>query len=101
MNGCRCPVAGCPLLPAFSLKCQPRWSRPRYIRMGPAWAPNERGLDMVARTSIVPLEGIESQIFLLRGYKVMLSPHLADLYQVEPRVLVQAINRISLPFPKL
>jgi len=53
----------------------------------------------VARTPVVLLERIESQIFLVRGYKVMLSPHLADLYQVEPRVLVQAVKRNIERFP--
>jgi hypothetical protein len=67
--------------------------------MGVASAPNERGWDIVARTAIVSLERIESQIFLVRGYKVMLSPHLADLYQVEPRVLVQAVKRNIERFP--
>ena len=54
---------------------------------------------MAARTPIVPLERIEAQIFLVRGYKVMLSPHLAELYQVEPRVLVQAVKRNIERFP--
>ena len=67
--------------------------------MGVASAPNERGRDIVARTAIVSLERIESQIFLVRGYKVMLSPHLPDLYQVEPRVLVQAVKRNIERFP--
>jgi len=29
----------------------------------------------------------------MRGQKVMLSSHLAELYGVEPRVLVQAVKR--------
>ena len=48
---------------------------------------------MAARKSIVPVERIESHIFLIRGKKVMLSTHLADLYEVEPRALVQAVMR--------
>jgi len=67
--------------------------------MGGACAPNERGRDGVAKTPIVLLDRIESQIFLVRGCKVMLSPHLADLYQVEPRVLVQAVKRNIERFP--
>ena len=36
---------------------------------------------------MIPIERIEQRIFLLRGQKVMLSPHLAELYGVEPKVL--------------
>jgi len=41
----------------------------------------------------------ESKIFLIRGQKVMLSMHLAELYEVEPRVLVQAVKRNIERFP--
>ena len=47
----------------------------------------------------VPAERIESRIFMLRGHKVMLSPDLADLYEVEPRALVQAVKRNVERFP--
>jgi hypothetical protein len=40
---------------------------------------------------IVPRERIERYIFLIRGQKIMLSTHLADLYGVEPRALIQAL----------
>ncbi len=33
----------------------------------------------------VPVEVIERRIYLIRGYKVMLSHDLAELYQVETR----------------
>jgi hypothetical protein len=49
--------------------------------------------------SVVPRERIESRIFLLRGEKVMLSSDLARLYQVAPRVLVQAVKRNYDRFP--
>jgi hypothetical protein len=42
---------------------------------------------------------IESRIFFPRGQKVMLSTHLAELYQVEPRALVQAVKRNTERFP--
>jgi len=42
---------------------------------------------------IVPRERIERYIFLIRGQKIMLSTHLADLYGVEPRALIQAVRR--------
>ncbi len=43
---------------------------------------------------------IDRRIFLIRGHKVMLSPHLAELYQAEPRVLVQAVKRNIERFPQ-
>jgi len=42
---------------------------------------------------------IEERILLLRGHKVMLSPHLAELYQVAPKVLIQAVKRNMNRFP--
>ena len=54
---------------------------------------------MSDRTSLVPVEIIEKKIFLLRGQKVMLSTDLAELYQVEPRVLVPAVKRNKERFP--
>jgi len=50
-------------------------------------------------TRPIPTERIESRIYLLRGHKVMLSPDLADLYEVEPRALVQAVKRNTERFP--
>ena len=50
--------------------------------------------------SAVPAERIESFIFLIRGRKVMLSLHLAGLYSVEPRALVQAAKRNIERFPE-
>jgi hypothetical protein len=49
--------------------------------------------------NLVPAEIIEKRIFLLRSQKVMLSVHLAELYQVEPRVLIQAVKRNIGRFP--
>jgi phage regulator Rha-like protein len=43
---------------------------------------------------------IESKMFLVRGQKVMLSQHLADLYEVEPRALNQAVKRNLERFPE-
>jgi hypothetical protein len=39
-------------------------------------------------------------IFLIRGQKVMPSTHLAELYCVEPRVLMQAVKRNMERFPE-
>ncbi len=47
----------------------------------------------------MPLELIERRIYLIRGQKVMLGPDLAELYQVETRVLVQAVKRNLDRFP--
>ena len=37
---------------------------------------------------------------MVRGHKVMLSSHLAKLYGVEPKVLIQAVKRNAERFPK-
>ena len=44
-------------------------------------------------------EFIERRILLIRGHKVMLSPHLAKLYGVETRALNQAVKRNIVRFP--
>jgi len=49
--------------------------------------------------SLVPSERIENRIYFLRGQKVMFSTHLAELYEVEPRALVQAVKRNIERFP--
>jgi hypothetical protein len=49
--------------------------------------------------SLIPRERIEEHIYLLRGEKVILSTDLARLYQVAPRVLVQAVKRNADRFP--
>ena len=50
--------------------------------------------------SLIPIERIERAILLIRGQKVMLSTDLAELYQVEPRALVQAVKRNIARFPE-
>jgi hypothetical protein len=50
--------------------------------------------------SIIPTEFIENKIYFIRGEKVMLSIHLAELYDVEPRALVQAVKRNIERFPE-
>jgi hypothetical protein len=44
-------------------------------------------------------EKIGKIIFAIHGQRVMLSTHLADLYGVEPRVLMQAVKRNIERFP--
>ena len=53
---------------------------------------------MAAKATVLA-DRIEQRIFLLRGQKVMLSPDLAHLYNVEPRALVQAVKRNLDRFP--
>jgi hypothetical protein len=48
---------------------------------------------------IVPEEVIEQKIFLIRGHKVMLSNHLAQLYGVTTSALTQAARRNIERFP--
>lgn len=42
---------------------------------------------------------IEQKIFFIRGHKVMLDTHLAELYGVEVRTLIQAMKRNQRRFP--
>ena len=50
--------------------------------------------------SLIPVERIERSILLIRDHKVMLSTDLAELYGVEPRILVQAVKRNIDRFPE-
>ena len=49
---------------------------------------------------LIPQEVVESKIYLIRGQKVMLSTHLAKLYGVEAKVLIQAVKRNMDRFPE-
>ena len=48
---------------------------------------------------LIPEEVIERKIFLIRGQKVILSSHLAELYGVKVKVLIQAVKRNRERFP--
>jgi len=54
---------------------------------------------MKSKNSIVPQSRIENRIFVIRGHKVMISIHLAELYGVETRALNQAVKRNIFRFP--
>lgn len=54
----------------------------------------------IEEAALVPAERIEQAILRLRGHNVLLSSHLAALYGVEPRALVQAVKRNRERFPK-
>jgi hypothetical protein len=49
---------------------------------------------------LIPVEILERKIYLIRGHRVMLSMHLAELYGIETRVLNQAVKRNIQRFPK-
>ena len=55
---------------------------------------------MTGKQPVASEERNESQIFLIHGQKVMLGMHLAEMYEVEPGVLVQAIERNIACFPE-
>ncbi|MBI5194094.1 MAG: ORF6N domain-containing protein [Nitrospirae bacterium] len=50
--------------------------------------------------TVIPVEIIERKIYFIRGEKVMLSVDIAELYGVEPKVLIQAIKRNKERFPE-
>jgi hypothetical protein len=50
--------------------------------------------------TLIPQEVIEQKIFLIRGHKVMLSNHLAQLYGVTTSALTQAVRRNLERFPE-
>jgi hypothetical protein len=54
----------------------------------------------IIRTGEFALEDIKNRIYVCRGEKVMLDSDLAELYQVETKVLNQAVKRNSERFPK-
>ncbi len=47
----------------------------------------------------VSAQVIEQKIFLIRRQKVMMSAHLAELYGVRPKIMIQAIKRNKSRFP--
>jgi ORF6N domain. len=48
---------------------------------------------------IIPDKAIEQRILMIRGQKVMLSTELAELYGVEPKVLLEVVKRNIERFP--
>jgi len=47
----------------------------------------------------VAIERIDPRIYAIRGHHVLLSPHLAELYEVLPKALNQAVKRNRDRFP--
>lgn len=64
--------------------------------------PQREGMLMKAPASqqLVPAEVIERRILLIRGHKVMLDSHLAELYQVTTGNLNLAVRRNRERFPE-
>jgi len=54
---------------------------------------------MYKDVALVPAEGIERSILLIRAHKVILDAELASLYGVETKQLIRAVNRNLLRFP--
>lgn len=52
------------------------------------------------KTSLTVIKGIEEKIYLIRRQRVMLDSDLAEVYQVETRVLNQAVKRNLNRFPE-
>jgi len=50
--------------------------------------------------ALVPVEAIERRILLIRGHKVMLDSHLAEMYKVPTFRLNEAVKRNRRRFPK-
>lgn len=56
-------------------------------------------MQLSRKTSMVPVDRIEKSILLIRGEKVMLDRHLAELYEVRPIALRQQVKRNLDRFP--
>ena len=59
------------------------------------WAISKRAI----QKSAIPAETIANRIYFVRGQKVMLDRDLADLYDVQTKVLKQAVRRNINRFP--
>jgi phage regulator Rha-like protein len=54
----------------------------------------------MSSTTLIPIERIEQQIFLIRGQKLILDFHLAELYGVPTKSLNLAVKRNERRFPE-
>jgi len=59
-----------------------------------------RGAVMTGEKTMVDVKGIEESVKSVRGQKVMLDTDLAGIYQVETKVLMQAVRRNIERFPE-
>ena len=51
------------------------------------------------KAAIAVIEEIENKIYIVRGQRVMLDSDLADIYQVETKILNRAVKRNLNRFP--
>ena len=51
------------------------------------------------RTNGIQVRTIEEKILIIRGHRVMIDNHLAKLYGVKTKVLIQAVKRNMKRFP--
>lgn len=58
-------------------------------------------IDKIGNHDLVPTERIAGKIFLFRGENVILDVHIAEFYNIETRVLKQAVRRNKDRFPGL
>ncbi len=77
----------------------PDEQRYRYTIRASLPQPKDEKILEMNKSIIIPAEIIERKIFLIRGRKVMLSTHLAELYDVEVRALIQAVKRNAIRIP--
>ena len=55
---------------------------------------------MAKAKSLIPVERVAAQMYVIRGQTVMFDADLAALYGVETRALVQAVKRNAERFPQ-
>jgi hypothetical protein len=55
--------------------------------------------DFITVNQLIEIKDIVQQIFTVRGVKVMLDRDLAELYEVDTKVLKQAVRRKAKRFP--
>jgi hypothetical protein len=71
----------------------------KQARFGKKSRSCEKEREMTKLSPVVYAERIGKSIYVIRGQRVMLSTSLAELYGVEPRVLMQAVKRNMERFP--
>jgi len=52
------------------------------------------------RVSVLPCASLRDPVLIIRGHKIMLAPHLAQLYGVESEALLQAVAANPDRFPE-
>ena len=60
---------------------------------------DQSGSFVESSATVIPIERIDSKIYLIRGHKVLLDFDLADLYGVTTKALNQAVKRNLSRFP--